>query len=361
MSVSEIPPRRPASSSAAMLFFAIVLPVAIIAAVLYFIWVKQPKDESVQAAHETALRTMGLGKQVHNKLDPRFADADNDLVADPPADPKQFIDPPTLTFSYVATEDPTEYQTAFADFVKHLQTVTGKPVEYVAYSSTTDELKALRDGKLHVAGLNTGNVPVAVDVCGFVPMFKIAAADGVASYETEIIVPADSSIQTPKDLKDHELTLTEPGSNSGFKAPLVLLRSQYGLEPERDFQLRFSNSHDESIKGIASKQYQAAAVANNVLKRAVARGEISPNQYRRIFITKSSFPTACFGCVYNLKPELAAKVRQAFETFKWPGTSMEREFSKSDEGAFVPAKFKDDWSMVMMIDTQIGHEYKLDP
>src|SRR6185295_3909302 len=106
---------------------------------------------------------------------------------------------------------------------------------------------------------------------------------------------------------------------------------------------------------------QAAAVANNVLKRAVASGAISPSQYRSIYKSRNSFPTACFGYAYNLKPEVAAKVKQAFETFDWKGTSMEKEFSKSDEGKFVPANFKDDWTMVRMIDSGIGHEYKLDP
>jgi hypothetical protein len=33
---------------------------------------------------------------VTNRLDPRFADADNDLIADPPADPKRQVDPDVL-------------------------------------------------------------------------------------------------------------------------------------------------------------------------------------------------------------------------------------------------------------------------
>lgn len=358
MSVSETRPAR--GTSPAIYFFSIVVPVAVIAAALYFVWVKRPIEQTQQSVHETALRTMGLGKQVNNRLDPRFADADNDLVADPPTDIRQFVEPEKILFSYIATEDPSGYQTAFADFVTHLQKVTGRPVEYVAFTNVADQLKALRDGKLHVTGFNTGSVPIAVDVCGFVPTFKIASDDGAAAYQMEIIVPADSSIQSPRDLKGRELTLTEPGSNSGFKAPLVILRRDFGLEPERDYMLRFSNSHDESIKAIGDKSAQAAAVANNVLQRAIASGEISPTQFRSIYKSES-FPTACFGYVYTLKPELAAKVREGFVTFNWKGTSVEKEFSKSNESKFVPASFKDDWSLVRTIDNSIGHEYKLDP
>lgn len=357
MSSYETRPRR---TSAAAMFFAIVLPVLIFAGVLYFLWVKQPRDEGAQSAHENAVRMMGLGKHANNRLDARFTDVDNDLVADVPTDVSKLIDPAKITFSYIAVDEPADYQAAFADFVKHLEKVVGRPVEYVPYTAMNDELRALRDGQLHVAGLNTGSVPIAVDLCGFVPICKIASLDGVASYETEIIVPADSPIKDVRDLKGRELTLTDAGSNSGFKAPLVVLRSDFGLEPERDFTPRFSGSQDESIKGIASKQYQAAAVANNVLKRAIGSGAISPSQYRTIYTSKSSFPTACFGVVYNLKPELTAKVKEAFETFDWKGTSMEREFSKSNEGKFVPASYNADWQMVRMIDSAMGSEYKLE-
>ena len=39
-------------------------------------------------------------------LDPEFKHADKDLVADPPADASRLVDPDTLSFSYIATDDP---------------------------------------------------------------------------------------------------------------------------------------------------------------------------------------------------------------------------------------------------------------
>ena len=174
-----------------------------------------------------------------------------------------------------------------------------------------------------------------------------------------IIVPADSDIRSIADLKGHELTLTEPGSNSGYKAPLILLRSRHGLEPERDFTLRFSGGHAESIRGIADKTYQAAAVAGDLLKRAVAQGTIKQSDYRSIFDSEA-FPTACFGYVHTLKPELATKVREALNSFDWKGTGMEKEFASSEQARFVPANFKDDWALVRQIDDATGAAYKID-
>jgi phosphonate transport system substrate-binding protein len=356
--------RRNRGATAWVLLLAILIPVGVVAALLWFLWVRTPISEGQAHTHEVMLRTSGLSRPIVNKLDLRFGDADGDLVADVPADSKALIDPPTLVFTYIPIprddDNPTAtdpYKQAFADFVAHLQVITGKPAEYRVYESVNDQLKAMRDGELHVSGFNTGAVPMAVNLAGFVPVCKLASADGVASYRMLIIVPADSPIRSVGDLKQHELVVTDPESNSGYKAPLVLLRSN-GLVLERDYTLRFSGGHDQSIKGIASKTYQAAAVAGDVLRRAVGKGDITTNQYRTVYESEA-FPTACFGYAHNLKPELAAKVRLAFSSFTWTSSTLEKEFATSDQSRFVPANFKDDWALVRRIDNETGTEYHI--
>jgi phosphonate transport system substrate-binding protein len=196
-------------------------------------------------------------------------------------------------------------------------------------------------------------------LCGFVPVCGIPTADGTALTHTEIIVTPDSSLQKPIDLKGHELTLTEPGSNSGYKAPLVLLRSQFGLQPMSDVHPRYSGSHEASIAGIASKQYEAAAVASDMLARAVAAGDIKTDQYRTIY-TSESFPTAGLGYVYNLKPDLAAKVKDALLSYDWKGTPIEEVFTGVKTTKFVPVNYKDDWSLIRRIDDEMGVIQKID-
>jgi len=235
MDATETNPRR--RTSPFLLVFAIVLPVAAIAAVLWMVWVKIPRQQNQAMNQELVLHTVGLATPVSNRLDPRFTDADNDFVADAPTDPAKLIDPDPLVFSYVAVEDPTQYRESFKEFMDHLAKVTGKRVEYLMATSTDEQLVALRDGKLHVTGINTGSVPLAVNVAGFVPVAKLAGEAG-AAYQMEIIVPVDSPIQKPDQLSGKEIALTEAGSNSGFKAPLVLLQSHYSLVPGRDFGIR---------------------------------------------------------------------------------------------------------------------------
>ena len=43
-----------------------------------------------------------------------------------------------------------------------------------------------------------------------------------------------------------------------------------------------------------------------------------------------SFPSTGYGYVYNLKPELAKKVEEAFFTFPWEGSALLNEFKNND-------------------------------
>src|SRR6516164_5323890 len=179
-------------------------------------------------------------------LDKAYCDRDGDLVADAPADPKQLVNPSTIIFSYTPVEDPAVYQKVWNGFLKHMEKVTGKKVVFFPVQSNAAQLEAMRSGRLHVAGVNTGGNPIAVNCAGFVPFAIMAGKDGAFGYEMEIIVPADSAIKTPADLKGKKVAFTEPTSNSGYKAPSAILKADFNLEAGRDFTAAFSGKHDNS-------------------------------------------------------------------------------------------------------------------
>jgi phosphonate transport system substrate-binding protein len=347
------PPRK--RTNPLLLLLMALVPVAALFWAMYQAQVRKPQQESLNLNNELVYNMLGRpGESVPLKLADRFTDADGDLVADAPADASQFVDPPTVKFSYVATNEPELIRERFKEFVDYLSKQLGRPVEYVIYNSPEEEVRALHEGKLHVAGINTGNIPSAVNQCGFVPICGLATEQGKSSYQMQVIVSADSPVKNLADLRGTELTLTEPGSNSGFKAPLVLLSKDNGLHPGRDFSLRYSGGHRQSIEGIANKTFAAAAVASDVLKRAMAEDPplIKREQFRVIYESEN-FPTAGFGYAWNLKPDLAEKVKQAFFTFEWKGTGVEKEFGASNQAKFAPVEFKNDFALVRRIDDTI--------
>jgi phosphonate transport system substrate-binding protein len=288
------------------------------------------------------------------ELDRAYCDRNGDLVADLPTDPKQIVNPPTLIFSYTPVEDPSVYQKAWDGFIKHLEKVTGKRVVFFPVQSNAAQYEAMRSGRLHVAGVNAGGNPTAVNCAGFVPFAMMAAKDNSFGYEMEIIVPADSPAKTPADLKGKKMAFTAPTSNSGYKAPVAILEADFKLVAKRDYEPVFSGKHDNSILGVVNKDYDSAAVANSVLKRMLDRKTYDPAKIRSIYKSET-FPTTGYGHAHNLDPQLVEKIKQAFFTFPWEGSGLKQEFQKEDK--FVPIEYKKDWSVIRKIDEATGVKY----
>ncbi|MFT4606379.1 MAG: phosphonate transport system substrate-binding protein [Urechidicola sp.] len=287
-------------------------------------------------------------------LDARYCDRDKDLTADLPLDQSEWSDPSTLIFAYTPVEDPAVYAKVWDGFIDHLAKTTGKKVMFFPVQSNAAQIEAMRSGRLHVAGFNTGSNPLAVSCAGLVPFAMMASEDGSFGYEMEIIVPAASSITSPSDIKGKTLALTSPTSNSGNKAPSALMKSEFGLVKDVDFETTFSGKHDNSVLGIANNDYEVAAVANSVLNRMIKRDVIKAEQIRSIYKSQT-FPTTGYGHAHNLDPQLTAKIKQAFFSFEWEGSDLKKEFKK--EGQFISIRHKNDWDVIRKIDAANGVSY----
>ena len=172
----------------------------------------------------------------------------------------------------------------------------------------------------------------------------------------EIITYPGSGIEKVEDIKGKQLAFTSPTSNSGFKAPSAILKADFGMVPEKDFEAVYSGKHDNSILGVANKDYKAASIANSVLKRMISREVVKPDQVKSIYKSQT-FPTTGFGVAHNLKPELKAKIQEAFFSFAWEGTSLQKEFEKSNEGQFLKMTYKEFWDVIRKIDAANGVSY----
>ena len=88
----------------------------------------------------------------------------------------------------------------------------------------------------------------------------------------------------------------------------------------------------------------------------IARGVIKEDQVKSVYKSQT-FPTTGYGHVYNLKPELAAKIKEAFFTFPWEGSALKEEFEKSGEAKFIPITYKKHWDVIRKIDAANGVSY----
>lgn len=321
---------------------------------------KSAVPSTVSTAHKllvAAVSAVALLGTAH-ALDPRYQDKDGDLVADAPTDPKDWVDPATLVFAYTPVEDPAVYAKVWDGFIQHLAQVTGKKVQFFPVQNNAAQLEAMRAGRLHVAGFNTGSNPLAVNCAGFVPFTMMVSKDDKYGYEMEIITYPGSGITKVEDIRGKQMAFTSETSNSGYKAPSALLRDQFNMEAGKDYTPVFSGKHDNSILGVANKDYVAAAVANSVMGRMAARNAYKPEQLVSIYRSQT-FPTTGYGYVYNLKPELAEKVKEAFFSFNWEGTELAKEFNVAEppQEKFMPITYKEHWQVVRDIDRAMNVKY----
>lgn len=282
-------------------------------------------------------------------LDDRYCDANNDLVADVPAETR---DPSTLVFAYTPVEDPAVYENAFAPFTKHLSECTGKKVVYYPVQSNSAEIEAMRSGRLHVAGFSTGPTGFAVNMAGAIPFAAKGTEKGFQGYQLFMLVKADSPYQKLSDLKGKKVAHTAPSSNSGNLAPLVLFPEQ-GLKPGEDYQPVFSGGHDKTALGVGAGDYDAGPVASDVFNRMVDRGTIKAEDYRIIYKSEV-FPTSSFAYAHDLKPELAEKIKQCFYDFRFP-PEMQKEFNSDDR--FFPITYQKEWAVVRNVAEKSGTPY----
>lgn len=329
----------------------LVLPLAIICFGAY-LWSKTLVPAAQEEMTSDVLARMFTSDAALSAPSMTFPDEDGDLVADTPSDSSKLIDPEVLVFSYVASQEESAPEEAWTELFAILEEKTGRDVKFVEYETVDEQLTALKNGKLHVAGLNTGIVPPAVQRDGFVPLCTLGHEDGTFGYTMQFLVPAKSPIKKMEEIKGHKVTFTRLDSNSGCKAPLVLLREKYKLLPERDYNWGFSQGHEDSIKQIAANEFEVAPVASDVIARMVEKGEVDPSAYRSIHESER-FPPASIGVAHNLKPELRDSIKAVLLEFNWDGTGLEKEFGP-DAVKFVPVSYKDDWANIRRIDQVIA-------
>jgi len=283
------------------------------------------------------------------QLDTLYCDDNNDLVADAPTDPRKWKDPATLVFAYTPVEDPAVYLNVFRPFTDHLTKCTAKRVVYYPVQSNSAQIEAMRSGRLHIAGFSTGPTGFAVNLAGAVPFAIKGTEKELQGYNLIALVRASSPFQKLPDLTGKRVAHTSPSSNSGNLAPRVLFPPE-GLTPDVDYRPLMSGGHDKSALGVASGDYDMAPVASDVYTRMVTRGTIK-GQDIRIIYRSPLFPTSSFTYAHDLKPELAAKIRECFFDFRFT-PEMVKEFDGNDR--FFPINYQEHWKVVRDIAEATG-------
>ena len=286
------------------------------------------------------------------ELDAMYCDVNKDLVADVPADSKKWKNPSTIVFTYTPVEDPAVYENIFKPFTTHLSKCLDKKVVFYQVQNNAAEIEAMRSGRLHVGGFSTGPTAFAVNLAGAVPFAVKGTAKEFQGYNLIVIVKASSPYQKLADLKGKKLAHTSPSSNSGHLAPLALFPAQ-GLAPDKDYKPVFSGKHDQSVLGVNSGDYDAAAVASDVFHRMAVRGQIKEGDFRIIYRSQK-FPTSSFAYAHDLDPKLVDKMLTCFYDYRFT-PEMVKAFDGADR--FFPINYLTTWDVVRSVAKGSGQAF----
>ncbi len=286
------------------------------------------------------------------ELDAMYCDENKDLVADTPKDPKKLKTPSTVVFTYTPVEDPAVYEKVFAPFTDYLGKCLTKKVVFYQIQSNAAEIEAMRSGRLHVGGFSTGPTAFAVNLAGAVPFAIKGDAKEFQGYNLIVVVKKSSAFMKLSDLKGRKVAHTAPSSNSGHMAPMSLFPAE-GLTPEKDYKILFSGKHDQSVMGVNSGDYDAAAVASDVYHRMASRGQIKEDDFRIIYKSQK-FPTSSFAYAHDLEPAFAKKMVKCFYDYRFTA-EMQKAFDGADR--FFPATFQRDWEVVRKVAEGSGESF----
>ncbi len=137
--------------------------------------------------------------------------------------------------------------------------------------------------------------------------------NGEMTYNSYIIVHRDSGIATFKELRNRSFAFTDPISNSGRLYPLYVLYNM-GETPESFFGSHiFTYSHDNSVRAVAERLVDGAAVDSLVFYYMADR---EPEAFENLLIIHKSPPFGIQPVVVRpgLDPLLKETLRDFFLT-----------------------------------------------
>jgi phosphonate transport system substrate-binding protein len=325
-------------------------------------WQTHLAEQFRQQSDASSVRATGLVSSGPKRLAAGFTDSTGMLLADAPTDPAKLVDPSAMVVGHLEQKDSdADPDIAWPEFDKHLSEALGRPVTDIVVDNGPSQIDKIKTGQITVMALHAADAPFLVNNCGYHPVAVLGTDSGAAGNRLDLIVPADSKLAHPSDLKGRTLTCTGPLSIVGYRAAIALLLQNEGLRPNVDYLISWSLGQNESIAGIAQGTYEAAAVSDDKLRKCLAKGtvkittgqggasttskvQVTASSYHMIF-QSDVFPRTTIGYFYNLKPETAAKLRDAILSYK-PTAADEDDTPMH----FIPVDYKKDFALIRDID-----------
>jgi phosphonate transport system substrate-binding protein len=175
-----------------------------------------------------------------------------------------------LRVAIAAVISPKGTLESYSPFLSYLEAKLNRPIELVQRRTYLEVNDLIEHGEVDLAFVCTSAYVEGHNTFGM-ELLAAPQVDGKTTYNSYLIVPADSAAQSMSDLRGAVFAFTDPISLSGRVYPTYLVH-QLGSTPEEFFaRTFFTYSHDEAIRAVAGGVADGAAVDSLVYEYAIAR------------------------------------------------------------------------------------------
>jgi phosphonate transport system substrate-binding protein len=198
----------------------------------------------------------------------------------------------------------------YVDLLKYIEKKFGVKVTLVDKGSYAEINQWLKSGEIEAAFVCGGPYVDGHDEFGL-ELIAMPQVNGAAAYYSYIIVHKDSPAKGIEDLRGKVFAFTDPQSNSGKLAPTYLL-SSINETPETFFSKDvYTNNHDTSIRAVADKIVDGAAV-DSLVWDYMDKTEPQVTSRTKIIWKSESYGSPPFAVRRDIPEESKQKLRDIF-------------------------------------------------
>lgn len=162
----------------------------------------------------------------------------------------------TLNFGIIATESSSNLESNWRPFIAAMEEWTGYNVEPFYASDYAGMIQAMRYGSIQVAWFSNFSGLQAVRLGGGQVFAKATYPDGSEGYNSVLIVPVDSPIQSIEDVlscdRSIDFGMGDPNSTSGYLVPSAFIFAPRGIDPGECFNSVRNANHEANALAVAN-------------------------------------------------------------------------------------------------------------
>jgi phosphonate transport system substrate-binding protein len=176
-----------------------------------------------------------------------------------------------------------KFTAAYQSLTETLSKSLNCPVNLIITDNYTDEIEAMRAGKIDVGEFGPLGYIFAHAIANAQPVAVFATKDKKpVTYTAALWVPVDSTIKTVADLKGHTVAFSDPGSTSGNLLPRYAM-IKAGLNPDKDVKIEFAGGHPQSLLALVNDKVDAGEINSQQQATATAAHQFDASKFRMIW------------------------------------------------------------------------------